>query len=60
MTGPDLRRRALFFRMGVAIGVDASEADPAAPFRATLEAGLYLVRVAGERYEVPEAVVYGR
>jgi len=55
---PDGRTRAVFFRMGKAIGADTSEADPGA-FGATREGDLNLIRVGSERYEVPDAVVLG-
>jgi hypothetical protein len=44
--------------MGRPIGADVSEADPG-DFSATREDDLHLVRVRGERYEVPDAVVLG-
>lgn len=59
VTRPDGRMRAIYFRMGVAIGGDVSQADYAGPFRATKEADLYLIRIGDERYEVPDAVVLG-
>jgi hypothetical protein len=55
---PDGTARAVFFRMGRAIGADTSEADPG-EFRLTREADLNLIRVGTERYEIPDAVVLG-
>jgi len=56
---PDGRTRAIFFRMGRAIGADTSEADGYKPFRATRQGDLNLVRVGDERYEIPDAVILG-
>lgn len=51
-------KRAIFYRMGIAIGADASEADPG-EFSAARENDLYFIRVGHERYEIPDAVVLG-
>lgn len=59
VTRPDGRRRALFFRMGKAIGADTSQGEGSATFSTSKEADLYTVRVGNERYELPEAVVFG-
>lgn len=59
ITKPDGMKRALFFRMGKAIGADTSEADYAGPFSVIVENDLYLIRVGKERYEIPYAVVFG-
>lgn len=56
---PDGRNRAIFFRMGVPVGADTSEADGYPEFRATEEKDLNLIRVGSERYEIPAAVVLG-
>ncbi|MGD8709076.1 MAG: META domain-containing protein [Ectothiorhodospiraceae bacterium] len=50
--------RAIFFRMGRAIGADTSEADPG-DFGVTREGDLNVIRIGRERYEVPDAVVLG-
>jgi len=55
---PDGRTRAIYFRMGVPIGADTSEADPG-EFRATREGDLNVIRVGDERYEIPDAVALG-
>lgn len=55
---PDGVKRAIFYRMGIAIGADASEADPG-EFSAARENDLYFIRVGHERYEIPDAVVLG-
>ena len=56
---PDGRTRAIFFRMGRPVGTDTSEADGAFEFRATKENDLHLIRVGGERCEIPDAVIFG-
>jgi heat shock protein HslJ len=56
---PDGRSRAIFFRMGRAIGADISQADGYKPFRATRQGDLNLIRVGDERYEIPDAVILG-
>ena len=59
VTRPDGMKRALFFRMGQAIGADTSEADRTGPFSATKENDLYKIQVGKERYDVVEAVIFG-
>jgi hypothetical protein len=58
VTRPDGRARAISFMMGVALGADTTEADPGA-FGASRKGGLNLVRIGDERYEIPDAVVFG-
>jgi hypothetical protein len=58
VTKPDGIPRAIYFMMGIPIGADTSEADPG-EFRASRESDLNLVRIGDERYEIPEAVVFG-
>jgi len=58
VTRPDGRTRAIFFRRGTPIGADTSEADPG-DFSATRESDLHLIRIGTERYEIPDAVVFG-
>ncbi|MCG6930987.1 MAG: META domain-containing protein [Desulfofustis sp.] len=55
----DGTKRAVYFRMGVAVGADTSQADGYPEFKATKESGLYMIRVGDERYEIPEAVIFG-
>jgi hypothetical protein len=55
---PDGRSRAIYFRMGKAIGADTSEADPG-KFGTKREADLNFIRIGNERYEIPDAVVLG-
>lgn len=59
ITRPDGRTRAIFFRMGKPIAADVSEAEGERPFSARKEADLHLIRVGTERYEIPDAVVFG-
>jgi hypothetical protein len=59
ITKPDGSTRAIYFRLGTPIGAGASEADGSPAFRATKESDLNVVRIGGERYEIPDAVVLG-
>jgi hypothetical protein len=59
VTKPDGARRALFFRRGVAVSADTSEADGYGAFSAVEEADLHRITVGTERYEIPEAVFFG-
>lgn len=52
---PDGRSRAIHFRLGRAVGADGG--DP--PFRARRARGLHRIRIGGERYEIPDALVQG-
>jgi len=56
---PDGRTRAIFFRMGKPIGAGTSQADGYPEFRATREGDLSLIRIGTERYEIPDAVIFG-
>jgi heat shock protein HslJ len=60
VTRPDGRTRAIFFRLGRAIGADTSQADGMPPFAAVRDGDTYRIRVGAERYEVPRDVVLGR
>lgn len=60
ITKPDGAKRAIFFIRGIAMSTDSSEADPASfRFEATKESDLHLIRIGDERYEIPDAVVFG-
>lgn len=59
VTKPGGAKRALFFRNGIPIGADTSEADGYHELSATKERDLHLIRVGPERYEIPDAVVLG-
>lgn len=55
---PDGRSRMIFFEKGKAIGADTSQADPGA-FSASKDSDLFIIRIGKERYEIPEAVIFG-
>ena len=59
ITRPDGRPRAIYFRMGVPIGADTSQADGYPEFTATKELDLHFIRIGHERYEIPDAVIVG-
>ncbi len=56
---PEGRTRAIFFRMGIPIGADTSQADGYPEFSATKENDLHMIRIGSERYEIPDAVLLG-
>ncbi len=58
VTKPDGRSRAISFENGKPTGCDASQADPG-EFRASREGDLNIVRIGQERYEIPDAVIWG-
>ena len=58
ITKPDGRTRSVFFEDGQATGADISEADPGA-FGAQKHEDTTLVSIGDERYEIPDAVVWG-
>jgi hypothetical protein len=59
VTKPDGRTRAIFFDKGTAIGYDQSQAD-ASKFSASKEnSDMNIVRIGSERYEIPDAVIFG-
>jgi len=59
VTRPDGRKRFVFFEKGKATGADLSQADGNMDFRATKQADLYMIQAGNERYEIPEAVIFG-
>jgi hypothetical protein len=59
ITKPDGVRRAVFFRLGRAVGADTSQADGYPEFETIKQQDLFLIRVDNERYEIPEAVILG-
>jgi len=59
VTRPDGRKRFLSFDKGKAVGADLSQADGNMTFRATKESDLYRIQAGDERYEIPEAVIFG-
>lgn len=52
-------KRAIYFRMGIPIGVSMSEANRCGPYSASKEGDLNMIRCGNERFEVPDAVVLG-
>jgi hypothetical protein len=58
VTRPDGRTRVIYFQNGRAVGYDQSQADRG-QFRASKESDLYIINIGDERYEIPEAVIYG-
>jgi len=59
VTRPDGRKRAIFFEKGKAISADLSQADGNMAFHATKHGDVYKIQAGDERYEIPEAVVFG-
>ncbi len=59
VTRPDGITRALFFIDGEFLSADTSQADGYPEYDATKEADLFFVRVGEERYEIPDAVIFG-
>ena len=58
ITKPDGRKRTVFFEGGKAIGYDKSQADRG-EFKATRRGDLTIIRIGKERYEIPDAVIFG-
>lgn len=59
VTGPDGRRRSLFFVKGVFSSADTTQADGAPGTHGHKHADVYHVNVGEEHYDIPEAVIYG-
>lgn len=59
VTHPGGGKRAIFFRAGIPVGADTSQADGYPALRAEKEADLHRIRIGDERYEIPDAVVLG-
>lgn len=58
VTRPNGRTRVIFFERGRAIGADTSQADPG-NFSASKKSDISIIRIGQERYEIPDAVVFG-
>ena len=58
ITKLDGRTRAIFFENGKATGYDMNQADPG-EFSVEKQGDLSLVRIGEERYEIPDAVIFG-
>lgn len=56
---PDGIQRALFFRDGAFVSTDATQAAGGFDARASRAGDLTTVRIDDERYEIPDAVLYG-
>lgn len=59
ITHADGQKRTIHFVGGKATGADVTQADHGLPFSAQREEDLNLIRVGEERYEIPDAVVWG-
>lgn len=59
ITRPDGSTRVLFFTDGKFTSADTSQADGYPEYSAERESDLNLIRVGKERYEVPDAVIWG-
>jgi len=59
VTRPDGLTRAIYFRLGRAIGADTSQADGYPAFAAVRDGESCRIRVGAERYEIPRSVVLG-
>ena len=59
ITKPDGMKRALYFRMGKAMGADTSQADGYPEFRSNKESDWNLIYVGDEFYKIPDAVILG-
>jgi hypothetical protein len=59
VTRPDGRMRVIFFEKGKATGADLSQADGNMTFKAKKQADLFKIQAGDERYEIPEAAVFG-
>jgi len=58
VTKPDGRTRVIFFENGTVTGADVSQADPG-EFSAKKESDLSIILIGDERYEIPDAVIFG-
>lgn len=58
VTKPDGRKRVIYFENGRATGYDQSQADRGV-FSASKESDLNIVHIGDERYEIPDAVIFG-
>lgn len=56
---PNQTTRAIYFRMGQPIGADLSQADGNITFSSHKESDLHFIRAGYERYEIPEAIIFG-
>jgi len=59
ITKEDGRKRAIYFRMGKAIGADTSQTDGYPEFRSSKENDWHFIHVGSEFYKIPDAVIFG-
>jgi hypothetical protein len=59
VTRPDGLKRGIYFTRGELLGADTSQADGYPPVSASKQSDLYLISVGEERYEIPDAVIFG-
>jgi hypothetical protein len=59
ITKADGMKRAIYFRMGKAMGADTSQADGYPEFRSSKECDWNLIYVGDEFYKIPDAVIFG-
>jgi hypothetical protein len=59
ITRPDGRSRIIFFEHGKALGADTSQADGYPEFKVQRKPDLFVIELGAERYEIPDAVVFG-
>jgi len=59
VTRPDGVRRALFFQDGKFVSADTSQADGYPAISSRKESDLHMIRVGSERYEIPDAAIFG-
>lgn len=59
VTKPDGSKRVIFFQNGKATGFDQSQADRGIKFSATRQGDMSIVNIGQERYEIPDAVIFG-
>ena len=58
VTKPNGRTRIIFFENGTVTGYDMSQAEPG-EFRAKKQSDLTIILIGQERYEIPDAVLFG-
>lgn len=58
VTKPDGRTRTIFFENGEATSYDRAETDPS-EFKVEKQSDLSIIRIGQERYEIPDAVIFG-
>jgi len=56
---PDGRTHIIFFQNGRAVGYDQHPVSPGGAFSAERQSDLSIIRIGPERYEIPDAVIFG-